>query len=319
MLQRRFLTALAFSLVASGALAQEWPTGTTRIVTPFAAGGAADTVSRALAQRLQEQLKNTVIVENRTGAGGNLGSEAVAKAAPDGTTFLFGSDHLTISKALYPRLTYDTFKDLVPVVLVSTGPHVLLAHPSVPVNNVKELIALAKREPGKHAYASAGTGTAQHLFGEMFKRAAGIDLIHVPYKGGAPAIQDLIGGQVGLGVIGLPPVVSHIAQGRLKALAVTSAARSPLLPEVPSIQEFLPGLSSVQWLGLFAPAGTDPKVIGRLREEVGKALTHPEMKQRLTQIGATAADLGPAEFAKFMQQDYDAWAKVIKESGIKVD
>jgi tripartite-type tricarboxylate transporter receptor subunit TctC len=319
MLHRRFVAAAAFCLAASGALADDWPGGTVRIVNPFPAGGAADTVSRALAQRLQDQMRSNFIVENRTGAGGNVGSEVVAKAPPDGTMFLFGSDHLTISKALYPRLTYDTFKELVPIVLVSTGPHVLLAHPSLPVNSAKELIELAKREPGKHAYASAGTGTAQHLFGEMFKRAAGIDLIHVPYKGGAPAIQDLLGGQVGLGVLGLPPVVNHIAQGRLKALAVTSTSRTPLLPDVPSIHEILPGLTSVQWLGLFAPTGTDQKVIDRLRAEVGKALKHPEMQQKLSQIGASAADLGPAEFRKFMQQDYEAWSKVIKESAIKVD
>jgi tripartite-type tricarboxylate transporter receptor subunit TctC len=316
----RLLTATALCLALSSvASAQEWPNRTVRIINPFPAGGAADVVSRALAQRLQEQLNQTFIVENRTGAGGNIGSDVVAKAPADGYTLLFGSDHLTISKALYPRLSYDTFTDLAPIVLVSTGPHVLLAHPSMPANSVRELIDLAKKDPGKYTYASAGTGTAQHLFGEMFKRAAGIDLVHVPYKGGAPAIVDLLGGQVNLGVIGLPPVVNHIATGKLKALAVTSSERTKLLPEVPTIGEALPGLTSVQWLGVFAPTGTSPATVDRLRSEISKALQHPDMKQRLSQIGAAPADLGPAEFTQFMKKDYAAWAKVIQETGIKVE
>jgi tripartite-type tricarboxylate transporter receptor subunit TctC len=313
------LVAAGLLLVPAAASAQAWPAKPVRVVNPFPAGGGLDIVTRALAATLGDQLGQQFVVENRTGAGGNIGSEVVAKSAPDGYTLLMGSDHLTISKPLYPNLSYDPMRDLVPVSLLNMGPHVLVAHPSFEANSVKELIDMAKKAPGKHDFASAGNGTAQHLAGEMLKRMAGIDLVHIPYKGGAPAIQDLMGGQVKLGVIGMPPIVGHIQGGRLKALAVTSPRRSSVLPDVPTVAETVPGFQSVQWFGVLVPAGTPAPIVDRLSAELRKAVGHAQMKAIFAKIGSEVVGSTPGEFAKFMQEDLERWSKVIREAGVKVD
>lgn len=316
---RAALLAAGSLLIAATASAQSWPTKPVRVINPFPAGGGLDIVARSLAAKLGEQTGQQFFVENRTGAGGNIGSEVIAKSAPDGYSVLMGSDHLTISKPLYPTLSYDPMRDLVPVSLLNTGPHVLIAHPSFEASSVKELVEMAKKSPGKYNFASAGTGTAQHLAGEMLKRMGGIDLVHIPYKGGAPAIQDLLGGQVKLGVIGLPPIVGHIKSGKLKALAVTSPQRSSVLPDVPTVAETLPGFQSVQWFGVFVPAGTPEPIVKKLADEVRKAVANPDMKAIFTKIGSEAVGSTPAELAKFMQEDLERWSKVIREAGVKVD
>jgi tripartite-type tricarboxylate transporter receptor subunit TctC len=306
-------------LAAGAASAQSWPTKPVRVINPFAAGGGLDIVTRALAIRLGEQLGQQFVVENRTGAGGNIGSEVVARSAPDGYMLLMGSDHLTISKPLYPSLAYDPMRDLQPVSLMNSGPHVMIAHPSFAANNMRELIAMAKKDPGKHHFASAGTGTAQHLAGEMLKRMAGIDLIHIPYKGGAPAIQDLLGGQVLFGVIGMAPIVGHIKAGKLKALAVTSPKRSPVLPDVEAVTETVPGFQSVQWFGVLVPAGTPAPLVERLSGEIRKAIAHPDLAGIFAKIGHEPIGSTSAEFAKFMQEDLERWTKVIRDAGVKVE
>ena len=310
---------ILLAMCSSVALAQGYPSKPVRIVVPFAAGGGGDMVIRALAARLSDQLKQPFIVENRVGAGGNIGSELVARSAPDGYTLLQGGDALTISKALYANLGYDPLKDLAPVVGISTGAHVLVAHPSFEANNLRELIALAKANPGKISYGTPGVGTGQDLLGAMFRLAAGIDIVAIPYKGGGALILDVLGGHTKVGVIGFPPVIAHLKSGKLKALAVTSAKRSPLLPNVESIAEVVPGLQSVQWIGLNAPAGTPDDVINKLAVETRRALDHPQMRELFASIGLEPFGLGPGELAKFMLDEHQAFAKVIKAAGIKAE
>lgn len=300
-------------------MAQSYPGKPVRIIVPFPAGGGGDFVARALAARLSDQLAQPFIVENRAGAGGNIGSEVAARSAPNGETLLFGSDHLTIGKALYPKLGYDPMNDFVPMVMVSTGPHVLVAHPSFEANNVKELIALAKANPGKINLATPGSGTAQDMFAERFRRATGIDVVAVRYKGGAPELADLLGGQVKLGVIGMPPVIQLIKAGKLKLIAVTSPKRSPLFPSVESVSESFPGLTSIQWFALMAPLGTPADIVGKVVAETRKALEQPQLRELLASSGQVPSGLATDEFAKFMQEDYQMFTKVIKESGITID
>ena len=311
--------SLFFTLGVASVFPQSYPSKPVRIVVPFPAGGGGDLVTRAVAARLSDQLSQSFIVDNRPGLGGNIGSELVVRSAPNGETFLMGGDHLTIGKALYPKLGYDPLKDLVPMVMFSTGPHVLVAHPSFEANNLKELIALARAKPGMINLGTPGSGTAQDMFGERFKRAAGIDIIAIRYKGGGPALVDLLAGHVKLGIIGMPPVMPLLKAGKLKLIAVTSPQRSPLFPAVESVSETFPGLSSMQWLALMAPVGTPADIVNKVVAETRKALEQPQLKELLASIGLVPSGLETNEFAKFMQEEYQVFAKVVKDYGIKVD
>ena len=313
------IAAVAFAAVFSSAHAQDFPTRAVHIVVPFPAGGGGDLVVRAVAVRLSEQMNQSIVVENKVGAGGNIGAELVARSKPDGYLLLEGGDHLTLSKALYKKLNYDTFRDLVPISGLSVGPHVLLAHPSFEANNLAELIAAAKAKPGTIAIATPGIGTAQDLFASLLKSSADVNVLTVPYKGGAALLQDVLGGQVPVGVIGLAPAMTYIKSGKLKALAVTTPKRSAILPSVAAASETVPGLTSVQWIALMAPAGTPEKVVARLAAETKKALEHNQVREFFASSGLETFPLGPAELAKFMQDDFAAFESAVKRTGIKVE
>jgi tripartite-type tricarboxylate transporter receptor subunit TctC len=305
----------------SAAQAPAYPTKPIRLVVPFPPAGATDILARAVAQKLTEVWGQSVVVDNRPGAGGNIGSELVARAAPDGYTLEMGTvgTH-AINSSLYAKMPYDHVKDFAPVILVAAVPNVLVVNPAVPANSVRELIAYAKANPGKLNFASSGSGTSIHLSGELFKVMAGVEVTHVPYKGSAPALQDLLGGQVQLMFDNLPPSLPQIKAGKLRALGVTTAARSPALPDVPTIAESgLPGFESSSWFGVLAPAGTPPAIIAKLNAEIAKWLATPEAKDRLVAIGANGAGGSPEDFAKHIAAETAKWAKVVKESGAKVD
>jgi len=298
-----------------------YPTKPIRLVVPFPAGGATDIFAREVAKHLTEAWGQSVVVDNRPGAGGNIGSELVAKAPPDGYTLEMGTvgTH-AINASLYSTLPYDHVKDFVPVILVAGVPNVLEVNPAVPVNSVQELIAYAKANPGKLNFASSGSGTSIHLSGELFKVMAGVQMTHVPYKGSAPALQDLIGGQVQLMFDNLPPSLPQIKAGKLRALAVTSATRAPALPDTPTVAESgLPGFEASSWFGVLAPAGTSPAIVAKLNAEIAKWLTSPEAKEKLAAVGANIAGGTPEDFARHIQAETAKWAKVVKESGAKVD
>jgi tripartite-type tricarboxylate transporter receptor subunit TctC len=312
----------AFALAAiAGAQAPAYPTKPIRLVVPFPAGGATDILAREVAKHLTDAWGQSVVVDNRPGAGGNIGSELVAKAAPDGYTLEMGTvgTH-AINASLYSKMPYDHVKDFVPVILVAGVPNVLEVNPALPVNSVQELIAYAKANPGKLNFASSGSGTSIHLSGELFKVMAGVQMTHVPYKGSAPALQDLIGGQVQLMFDNLPPSLPQIKAGKLRALAVTSAGRAPALPDTPTVAEAgLPGFEASSWFGVLAPAGTPPEIVNKLNAEIAKWLASPGAKEKLANVGANIAGGTPEDFARHIQAETTKWAKVVKESGAKVD
>jgi tripartite-type tricarboxylate transporter receptor subunit TctC len=318
---KRWTLALLLTVVATGASAQGYPNKPIRIVVPFPAGGATDLLARAAAQKLTEAWGQPVVVDNRPGAGGNIGSELVAKAAPDGYTLEMGTvgTH-AINASLYAKMPYDHVKDFAPVILVASVPNVLVVNPALPVNSVAELIAYGKANPGKLNFASSGNGTSIHLSGELFKVMAGVQMTHVPYKGSAPALQDLIAGQVQLMFDNLPPSLPQIKGGKLRALAVTSAVRAPALPDVPTVAEAgLPGFEASSWFGILAPAGTPPEVIARLNAEIAKWLASPEAKEKMLALGANAIGGTPEDFAKHIAAETAKWQRVVKASGAKVD
>jgi len=312
----------AFALAAiAGAQAPAYPTKPIRLVVPFPAGGATDILAREVAKHLTDAWGQSVVVDNRPGAGGNIGSELVAKAAPDGYTLEMGTvgTH-AINASLYSKMPYDHVKDFVPVILVAGVPNVLEVNPALPVNSVQELIAYAKANPGKLNFASSGSGTSIHLSGELFKVMTGVQMTHVPYKGSAPALQDLIGGQVQLMFDNLPPSLPQIKAGKLRALAVTSAGRAPALPDTPTVAEAgLPGFEASSWFGVLAPAGTPPEIVNKLNAEIAKWLASPGAKEKLANVGANIAGGTPEDFARHIQAETTKWAKVVKESGAKVD
>src|SRR4030095_5020494 len=286
----RWVLCIVLALVSPLACAQTYPTKPIRLVVPFPPGGATDILARDVAQKLSDAWGQSFVVDNRPGAGGNIGSELVAKAAPDGYTLEMGTvgTH-AINASLYAKMPYDHVKDFVPVILVAGVPNVLVVNPSVPVNSVAELIAYAKANPGKLNFASSGNGTSIHLSGELFKVMAGVQITHVPYKGSAPALQDLLGGQVQLMFDNLPPSLPQIKAGKLKALAVTSTTRAAALPDVPTMAESgLPGFEASSWFGVLAPAGTPPAIVAKLNAEIGKWLASPEAKEKLAKQGANA-------------------------------
>jgi len=321
---KRFTIAiLGFLLIGLGhtVVAQTYPVRPMRIVVPFPAGGIADLFARVIGQKFNETWGQPVVVDNRPGAGGNIGAEIVAKSPPDGYTLVMGSigTH-SVNVSLFSKLAYDPIRDFAPVALVMEAEGLLVLHPSVPVRTVKELIALARARPGQVAYASAGYGTAGHLAGELFKSMARVDMVHVPYKGNVPAITDLISGQTSLLFATMPTVLPQVQAGRLRALAVTSSARSPAAPELPTIAEAaLPGYSVTNWIGLFAPAGTPRDIVLKLNGETVRIMQAPDIQKRLLSEGAKFTPWTPDEYAAFVKSEMTKWAKVVKEAGIRVD
>lgn len=301
--------------------AANYPTKPIRLVVPFAAGGTTDILGRAAAAELSKAGMQAV-VDNRPGAGGNIGADMVAKAAPDGYTLLVGTVGTHgINQALYGKLPFDPIKDFAPVTLLATVPNVLVVPQSLPVNNVKELIALAKSKPGKLNYASSGNGTSIHLSAELFKTMTGTFMTHLPYRGSGPALTDLIAGQADLMFDNLPAAMPHIKSGKLRALAVTTAQPSPALPGVPTVAQAgpVPGFEASSWFGILAPAGTPRPIVDKLQQTLAKALQSPEMREKLLSQGAEAAGNTPEQFAQFIQSEHVKWAKVVKASGAKVD
>jgi tripartite-type tricarboxylate transporter receptor subunit TctC len=307
---------------ATGAIAQSgaYPTKPVRMIVPFGAGGPADIYARAIAQRLGEPLGQQVVVEDRPGAGSVVGTEAVAKSAPDGYTLLMISNTHTINETLNPKLPYNLLRDFAPITQVNIMPNVLVVSPSFSVNSVKELIALAKSKPGKLNYASSGSGTPYHLAAEMFKAMAGVDIVHIPHKASGEARASVLGGQVELMFDSLPTTQAQIKAGRLKGLAITSTRRSPLLPDVPTMSEAgVPGYEADLWLGLVAPAGTPPAIINRLHAEVVKILQRADVRDSFIQQGTEPIGSTPEQFAAMLKNDVEKWGKVVRFSGAKVE
>ena len=298
----------------TGALAQEtWPTKPVRLVVPFSPGGSTDVIARMLGQKLSELWGQPVTIDNRAGAGGNVGADLVAKAPGDGYTLLFASGSITINPQLYRNMPFDTRKDLVPITNVASGPMLVVVPESSPAQSIKDLIAMAKAKPGTINFGSAGVGSQVHLAGENFANAAGIDIVHVPYKGEAPAYTDLIGRQTQMMVGNFAAASALLGNGRLRALAVTGKQRSPLLPDVPTVAESgLPGFENTGWFGLFAPAGLPPAVLAKIQRDTLKAIATTDTKARLYVQGMTPVGNTPAEFAKAMDEEGDRWARVVK-------
>ena len=318
---RCWAIAALLAVFAQNAFAQAYPTHSIRLVVPFPAGGTTDILARAAAQKLSESLGQAVVVDNRPGAAGNIGADLVAKSAPDGYTLLMGTvgTH-AINPSLYAKMPYDHVKDFVPVVLVAGVPNVLAVYPAFPVNSVAELIALAKAKPGTINFASSGSGTSIHMSGELFKSMAGVDMTHVPYKGSAPALTDLMGGQVQIMFDNLPSALPLIKAGKLRAIAVTSLKRAPALPDVPTISESgLPGFEASSWFGVLAPAGTPAPIVAKINADVNKWLQSPEAREQMLAQGANAAGGTPEQFAAHIRAETEKWAKVVKASGAKAD
>jgi tripartite-type tricarboxylate transporter receptor subunit TctC len=316
----RTLAALALG-AAFAAFGQDYPAKPIHFVVPYPAGGPLDTVARLLGQKVSESVKQPVVVENKPGAGGNIGADAVAKSPPDGYTILMGAvaTH-AINPTLYANMPYDAVKDFAPITQVASTPNVLVVNPSVPASNVKEFVAYAKAHPGELNFGSGSTGSAGHLAGELFDATAGVKMVHVPYKGAGPAMQDLIGGQIQLMFDNLASSLGQIRAGKVKALAVTTAKRSSLAPELPTIAESgLPGFDISTWFGVFAPAGTPPAIVKRLNNEFVKALAAPDVRETMLKLGAEPVGNTPGEFAAYIRSEAQKYAKVIKASGAKVD
>jgi tripartite-type tricarboxylate transporter receptor subunit TctC len=309
---------LVAALFLQAAYGQSWPAKPVRFVVPFPPGGSTDVAARSLADKLSAALGQPVIVDNRAGANGAIGTNEVARAAPDGYTILFAADPVTTLQFVVKNLGFDPLRDFAPVTQVTTQPLALAVHPSVPARTVREFIAYAKANPGKLSFCHSGTGSGQHLSGELLKKMAGIDMVHVPYKGGGPAVQDLIAGQVPVGMLGSTPLIPHHKSGRIRILAFTSLERFPLLPEIPTLHESgLAGFETAQWLGLLAPRGTRDEVVQRLYLETAKVLALPEVRERLMQAALQPVGSKPAEFAAVMRADIERWGKLARELGIE--
>jgi tripartite-type tricarboxylate transporter receptor subunit TctC len=302
------------------AAAQTWPSKPVRMVVPLSPGGFADVPARLLAPRLAAQFGRQFYVENRPGAGGTMGTDHVAKSEPDGHTLLFTATPHVISPWLYKALPYDALKDFAPVALVASGPYALVVNPQLRAGTVRELIAAAKAQPGEIDYASSGNGSAQHLVAAMFASLAGINLNHVPYKGSGPAMQDLVSGQVKVSFAGIPNVLSHVRSGRLRILAVTTAARWPDLPEVPTVAEAgVPGYEAALWLAVLAPASMPAEIVKRLHAEIGRALQDAELLQGLRAAGIAPNLKGPQELGAFLRAEHEKWGRAVRDTGATVN
>jgi tripartite-type tricarboxylate transporter receptor subunit TctC len=312
--------ALAALVFASNAWAQSYPSRPVHIVIPLSPGGTTDVPGRMVAQKLSETLGQQFFVENKAGAGGMIGSDFVAKAKPDGYTLLLTASPFVITPHVYKNMPYNALMDFAPVIRIATGPYVLVVHPSLGVKTVKELIARAKKEPGKIDFASSGNGSAQHLVTELFMYMAGIKLNHVPYKGSGPAQQDLMSGIVKVSFVGTQIAIPHMKAGRLNALGVSTAKRSPEMPEVPTIAEAgVSGYEATVWIGMLAPAGTPREIVAKLNGEIGKLVRTEEMRKLLAPTGMEPDPDKPAQFGAYLKADYDKWGKVVRESGATVN
>ena len=327
MLTRR--TAIALAALTASACALPGPVGAqdayplrpVTLIVPFPAGGSTDLVARLVAEKMSQELGQQIVVDNRGGAGGNVGSAAAAKADPDGYTLLMGTvaTH-ALNPALYKNMPYDPVKDFAPVSLLVVVPNVLVVNPEFPAKSVAELIELAKAKPGEYSYASSGNGTPLHLSGELFKSMAGIDIVHVPYKGAGPALIDVMGGHVPIMFDNLPSSTEHIKAGKLRGLAVTTAERAPSMPDLPTVAESgLPGYETYTWNALFAPAGTPPEVIAKLNEAAVQAVADPQVQAKLKDVGASVVGSTPEQLAAHVQAELAKWAPVVKASGAQID
>ena len=313
--------ALGLLFAAAGALAQSYPTKPIRMLIGFPPGGGTDIIGRLVAQKLGKALGQQIIVDNRSGASGQLAAELVSKAAPDGYTIMMAHiAAISILPSLVSKLPYNAQKDFAPVSLSAIGPNLLVVHPSVPAKTVKELVALAKSRPGQLQYASPGSGTVQHLAGELFKLQAKVDMLHVPYKGSGQSIVDLIAGHVHLDFDAVPPVINFVRQGKLRALAVTSAKRFSLLPDMPTIEESgVPGFDMSTWWGIVAPAAVSKDIINKLNTEMVKAIRQPDAKEKISSVGADIVGNTPDEFAAFIRAETEKYARIVKAANIKID
>ncbi|OFW30240.1 MAG: hypothetical protein A3H97_00400 [Acidobacteria bacterium RIFCSPLOWO2_02_FULL_65_29] len=318
--------AVVFALVlavagAPGAYAQQYPGRPIRMIVPFPPSGSTDIMARVLAQKLTERLGQQVIVDNRGGAGGTIGMELAAKAPPDGYTLMMSTSIThTVGVSLYSKLPYNVLTDFAPITMAASVPLLVVVNPSVPARSVKELIALAKARPGQLNYASPGNGTSGHLAAEMFKSMAGVDVVHVPYKGGGPAVMDLIGGQVQMLILSAVATLPHVKSGKLRALALTSLTRSPDLPNISTVSESgLPGYEVVLWYGVFAPAKTPKAIVTRLNQDVVRIMQSPEIGARLASEGGRPVGNTPEQFQEIIKADVAKWAKIVKDAGIKVE
>jgi tripartite-type tricarboxylate transporter receptor subunit TctC len=319
--RRRFLQlaagAAALPAASRIAAAQAYPTRPVRIVVGFTAGGSTDIGARLIGQWLQERLGKSFVIENRPGAGTNIATESVVRAAPDGYTLLMIGPSSAVNATLYDKLNFVFLRDIAPVASLIRQPQVMLANPSLAAKSVPELIAYAKANPGKITMASAGIGSTGHLVGEFFKMTAGVDFVHVPYRGAGPALTDLLGGQVLISFAGISGSIEYVRSGKLRALAITTATRSEALPGVPTVSEFLPGFEAGDWLGVGAPRNTPAEIIDRLNKEITAGVADPKIKARFADLGGTPLALAPAEFGKLLADETQKWAKVIRAANIK--
>jgi tripartite-type tricarboxylate transporter receptor subunit TctC len=311
--------ATAFPVLPQIARAEGYPVRPVHLIVGFPAGGPQDIVMRLIGQWLSERLGQSFIIENRPGASGNVGAETVVRAAPDGYTLLSVSSPNAINATLYNNLNFNFIRDIAPVASIMRVPLVMEVNPSVPVKTVPEFIAYAKANPGKVNYASAGIGTPQHVSAEMFKMMTGVEMVHVPYRGAAPALTDLIGGQVQVMIDTTPASMQHIRSGRLRPLAVTTATRADALPDLPTVGDFVPGYEATSWFGIGAPKDTPPEIIATLNKEINAAIADPKIKARLIDLGGTVLPGSPADFGKLITAETEKWAKVVKFSGAKPD
>jgi tripartite-type tricarboxylate transporter receptor subunit TctC len=314
------LVALVCIAVAGGAHAQAgYPNKPVKLIVPFAAGGSTTLLARMLTERLGQSMGQPFVIDNRAGAGGNVGMEYVARSEPDGYTLLLAPIGMATNPALYPKMSFDPQKDFAPISLYAGVPNLLVVHPSVPARNIGELITYAKAHPGKLTYASSGVGTSSHLTAEMLKSAAGIFILHIPYRGGAPAMQDLMGGQVHMLFEQVPSVLPEVQSGRVRALGITSTKRMPTAPEIPAVAESLAGYEVNAWMGIAAPKGTSPQIVARLNAEIVKVLNDPAFQAQLARVGATAMPSSPTDYAKFLASETTRWTRIVKASGARLD
>ena len=314
------LFAITGAIAAAPAHAQQYPVKPVRLVVPFVAGGTADVLSRVLAQRLTQQYGQQMVVENRPGSGGHVGAEAAARATPDGYTIVFGTIGIHAAYAIYSKLNYDPARDLQPVAMYADVPNILIVHPSVPAKNVKEFIELAKKNPGRLNFGTAGSGSSTHMAGEWFKLVTGVNLTHIPYKGSAQAMQDLLGGQIELMFENLPTAIAQVRAGKVRALGMTSKERSPSMPEVPTVAETgVPGFEATAWFTIAAPAKVPADIIRKLNTDMNAFLKAPDMQQRWIEMGVVPLGGSPADAEKFFVSEREKWNKVIKAAGIRGD
>jgi tripartite-type tricarboxylate transporter receptor subunit TctC len=302
------------------AAAQPYPSKPVRLIVTYPPGGGADTIARLLSPKLGEALGQPVLVENRAGAGGTIGADLVAKSPPDGYTLMLDAANYAVNPSLYPKLPYDPAKAFAPVTLIALFPNMVVVNPAFPVSSIRQLIEKIKAEPGKIAFASSGNGSAQHLAAELFRQRAGLDMVHVPYKGGGPALIDVMAGQVPLYFGNMASALPHVKNGKLKALAVTGAKRSPAAPELPTVSEAgMPGYQVYEWNAIFAPAGTPEAIVKRLHAEIAKALALPDLRERIGALGGEIVASPPADTAAWLREQTASWGKVVREGNIKIE